>query len=75
MDSDSYVTQAGWLRTTGRVDAIDEVADQFERPVATSLWELTAARAARSVWPAAPGAGWARSAVRWPNPTRLLRSA
>jgi hypothetical protein len=75
MDSDSYVTHAGWLRTTGRVDAIDEVADEFERPVATSLWELTAARAARSVWPTPPGYGWARTAVRWPNAGKLLRSA
>ncbi|GAB2486873.1 hypothetical protein [Jatrophihabitans fulvus] len=26
-----YVTNAAWLRTTGRPDAIDEIADAFER--------------------------------------------
>ncbi|MGN6607996.1 MAG: hypothetical protein ACTHMS_13420 [Jatrophihabitans sp.] len=56
------------------MDAIDEIADSFERPVATSLWEATAARAARSVWPAS-GGQWVRAAAHWPRPGRLVRSA
>ena len=60
---DSYVTYASWVRTTGRVDAVDEIADQFERPVATS------------VWPVAATQPWSRTASRWPSPGRLLRRA
>jgi len=29
---ESYVTRSAWVRTAGRPDAIDEIADQFERP-------------------------------------------
>jgi hypothetical protein len=28
----TYVTNGAWLSTASRADAIDEVADQFERP-------------------------------------------
>jgi hypothetical protein len=28
-----YVTRSAWLREVGRPDLVDEVADQFERPV------------------------------------------
>ena len=32
MTDNSYVTNSAWVRQVGRPDAIDEVADQFERP-------------------------------------------
>lgn len=28
----TYVTRSEWVRPEGRPDAIDEIADQFERP-------------------------------------------
>jgi len=59
---DTYVTQAGWLRTVGRVDLIDDVADHFEHPVT-------------SVWPDGRGDFWGDVAHRWPRSTGALRSA
>ena len=32
MSDDSYVTNSAWRASAGRADAIDEIADQFERP-------------------------------------------
>ena len=29
---ETWVTRSAWVRTLGRPDAIDEIADQFERP-------------------------------------------
>jgi len=49
MSDESYVSNAAWLRTTGRVDTIDDVADQFERPAA---------------WPSGPSEFWTGGA-RW----------
>jgi len=52
----SYVSNAAWVRPAGRPDAIDEVADQFERPAEAgpeAFW--TADTASR--WPRAPR-GW-----------------
>ena len=54
--SDDYVTNTAWVRPAGRPDAIDEVADQFERPAAPgpeAFWQ--ADEVAR--WPRAPR-GW-----------------
>ena len=59
--TDDYVTNASWLRVAGRVDQIDDVADQFERPA--------------TAWPARPQTGWTSAVVRWPRPIRLPRSA
>jgi hypothetical protein len=53
MPEDSYVTNAAWLRTAGRVDLVDEVADQFERP-------------AEAGWPRSRADFWA-GVVRWPR--------
>lgn len=57
-----YVTKASWLRQIGRVDAIDEVADQFERPVA---------RGAEAFWTPDTGAAWPRSARGWRAAARV----
>ena len=54
MADDSYVTNAAWLRTAGRVDLVDEIADQFERP-------------ADPAWPQARSDFWGRI-VHWPRP-------
>ncbi len=49
MPDDSYVTNAAWTANQGRVDAIDEIADQFERPSgAVAFWDdVTTRRLAR----------------------------
>jgi hypothetical protein len=53
--NDDYVTQAAWHAPAARPDAIDEVADQFERP---------AAAGAQQFW--APGeAGWPQAPRPW----------
>ena len=51
--SDDYVSNRAWLRPAGRPDAIDEVADAFERPSAAgseAFWraELEMRQARRS---------------------------
>lgn len=50
MSDETYVTSAAWVARPGRADAIDEVADQFERPDgATRFWnEITTRRLARA---------------------------
>lgn len=43
-----YVTNAAWLRLAGRVDHVDEIADQFERPAgAQDFWSARVERAHR----------------------------
>lgn len=59
--SHDYVTHAAWLRTLGRADAIDEIADQFERRVAPK-----AESGAEAFW--APAA-----VTRWPTESRGWR--
>lgn len=56
MSDNDYVTNASWLRQAARVDAIDDVADQFERPVA---------RGVEAFWTPACGTPWPRSARSW----------
>lgn len=46
--AEDYVSNEAWLTGAGRPDAIDELADQFERPCAAEFWtELGARRAQR----------------------------
>jgi hypothetical protein len=67
-EPDTYVTHAGWLRTAGRVDLIDEVADSFERPTPPSSPSFSA-------WPDGRGNFWAGASHRWPRATSAMRSA
>ena len=53
--SREYVTNAAWLRTTGRPDSIDEVADQFERPT----------RGAEEFWTSGTTVAWPRTPRAW----------
>jgi hypothetical protein len=62
MAEQEYVTNDAWLRTVGRPDLVDEVADQFERPVAAGL---------ESFWTAAGGASWPRSSKGWRSLERM----
>jgi hypothetical protein len=42
MTDESYVTNDAWLSIAERKDTIDEIADQFERPVAcgaAAFWD------------------------------------
>jgi hypothetical protein len=55
--SDDYVSNAAWVRPAGRPDAIDEVADQFERPVAGS--------GSTAFWDAQETRGWPRASRGW----------
>jgi hypothetical protein len=54
-DEERYVSNAAWVRPAGRPDAIDEVADQFERPTEDGRAAFWADEAPR--WPLAPR-GW-----------------
>ncbi|HEV7205589.1 MAG TPA: hypothetical protein VGN18_13350 [Jatrophihabitans sp.] len=56
-----YVTNAAWLRALGRADAIDDIADQFERRVAPA-----AESGAATFW--SPVA-----VTRWPSESRGWR--
>ena len=54
--SDDYVSNAAWVRPAGRPDAIDEVADQFERRSEVGRAAFWSAEEA-SRWPRSPR-GW-----------------
>jgi hypothetical protein len=58
MSDETYVTNTAWLRPVGRPEAIDGVADQFERPVTPTP---------ESFWAA-------DDAIRWPRGSRGWRS-
>lgn len=60
--TDPYVTNAAWLRQAARPDAIDEVADQFERPVAEG---------STAFWTAEDAAPWPRSSRGWRSMERM----
>ncbi len=45
---DSYVTNGAWLRQVGRPDLVDDIADQFERPVAAAAADQEVAWPRRS---------------------------
>ncbi len=49
-----YITNAAWLRPAGRVDQVDEIADQFERPAPSGAQDFWRARVER----AQRGGGW-----------------
>jgi hypothetical protein len=59
MAENEYVTNDAWVRSIGRPDAIDDVADQFERPVSAS---------------AGPESFWSRQQDSWPTGSRGWRS-
>jgi hypothetical protein len=62
MSDQEYVTNDAWLRQAGRPDLVDEVADQFERPVAVGM---------QSFWSAQPPARWPRGSRGWRSAGRL----
>jgi hypothetical protein len=49
--ADDYVTNDAWLHPSARADAIDEIADQFERPSgANAFWtEISVRRVERNM--------------------------
>jgi hypothetical protein len=64
---ETYVTNAAWLRLAGRVDHVDEIADQFERPTTEG---------AEALWPRGRADFWVSLATAgWPRMTGGLRSA
>ena len=62
MANERYVTKNAWIRQIGRPDAIDDVADQFERPVATGM---------ESFWSHYEDTRWPRSSRGWRSMDRL----
>ena len=52
-----YVTNAAWPVAPGRADAIDDVADQFERPTAARPWVGEPVTDQQTRWPRSSG-GW-----------------
>jgi hypothetical protein len=62
MAEQEYVTNDAWLRSVGRPDLVDDIADQFERPM-----EL----GPESFWAADAGARWPRSSKGWRSMERL----
>jgi hypothetical protein len=71
MAEEQYVTNDAWVRCVGRPDAIDEIADQFERPVPAPGMESFWSREQAS-WPTA-ARGW--RSLRWMNPRPMERRA
>jgi hypothetical protein len=74
MADETYVMNGSWIREVGRPDLIDDVADQFERPVAVgmvSYWSRGEVHEQRG-WPR-PSRGW-RSMDRL-HPRTLERRA
>jgi hypothetical protein len=64
---EDYVSNAAWVRPAGRPDTIDEVADQYERPVAGS--------GSIAFWGAPETSGWPRSPRSWrPSEHRSIRA-
>lgn len=62
MADETYVTKAAWIRQVGRPDLIDEVADQFERPVAQRM---------ESFWSKYEETRWPRTSRGWRSLDRL----
>lgn len=56
MTEPDYVTHAAWTAPAGRPDAIDEIADQFERRGATTTSGAEAfwTAGAQAAWPSRP---------------------
>lgn len=63
MADETYVTNGAWVRLVGRPDSIDEVADQFERPVVAQGME--------SFWSHYEATRWPRSSRGWRSMDRL----
>jgi hypothetical protein len=61
-EDNTYVTNAAWVRHVGRPDAVDDVADQFERPVAPGM---------TAFWSADAGNPWPRSSRGWRSMERM----
>jgi hypothetical protein len=62
MSDETYVTNDSWVQRAGRPDVIDDVADQFERPVATD---------GVSFWSTDADAGWPRRSRGWRSLERV----
>ena len=62
MADENYVTSAAWIREVGRPDLIDDVADQFERPVAHGM---------ESFWSDYESTRWPRSSRGWRTMDRM----
>ena len=58
----AYVTNDSWLRVTGRPDAIDEIADQFERP---------APQGSAAFWTPGVVTAWPLSSRGWHSMSRM----
>ena len=59
MSESEYVTNESWVQQAGRPDLIDEVADQFERPLAP------AATGSQAFWSEAEAVPWPRASRGW----------
>ena len=62
MADQTYVTNTAWIREVGRPDLIDDVADQFERPVAQQM---------ESFWSKYEQTRWPRTSRGWRSMDRL----
>jgi hypothetical protein len=71
MAEEQYVTNDAWVRSVGRPDAIDEIADQFERPVVSIGMESFWSREQAS-WPT-ESRGW--RSLQWMQPRPMERRA
>jgi hypothetical protein len=71
MDQNEYVTNDAWVRSVGRPDAIDDIADQFERPVPAVGMESFWSRE-RESWGSGPRA---RRSLQWMHPRSIERRA
>jgi hypothetical protein len=70
MAEEQYVTNGAWVRAVGRPDAIDEIADQFERPVAAGMESFWSREQASRL-----NEGRGRRSLQWMSPRPMERRA
>ncbi len=62
MADEMYVSNGAWVRQVGRPELIDEVADQFERPVVQGM---------ESFWEQYENTRWPRTSRGWRSMDRM----
>jgi hypothetical protein len=67
MVDEAYVSATAWIRRAGRADHVDEIADQFERPVPPATEPAGAMAEQDTHWP--------KTSLGWRTLPRVQRRA